>query len=48
MVCMGNGVENRFVVAHGKTNGWWELQGSMKQDELRDMGQLVSINKEAY
>jgi hypothetical protein len=25
MVCMGNGVENRSMVAHGKANGQWEL-----------------------
>ncbi len=25
VVCMGNGVENRYVVAHGKANGQWEL-----------------------
>jgi len=25
VVCMGNGVENKYVVAHGKTNGQWEL-----------------------
>ncbi len=29
VVCMGNGVEIRFVVAHDKTNGWWEGWGSM-------------------
>ncbi len=38
VVCMGNGVENRFVVVHGKSNGWWELRSSMKQDEIGDMG----------
>jgi hypothetical protein len=25
MVCMGNGVEDGYVVAHGKVNGQWEL-----------------------
>jgi hypothetical protein len=48
MICMGDGVENRFVVAHDKANGWWELCGSMKHDELRDMGCLVPMKKEAY
>jgi hypothetical protein len=31
MVCMGDGVEDRFLVAHDKANGWWELCGSMRQ-----------------
>jgi hypothetical protein len=26
-------VENRFVMAHDKTNGQWELQGSIKHNE---------------
>jgi hypothetical protein len=34
---MGNGVEYRFMVAHDKANGQWELQGLMKHDELGDM-----------
>ncbi len=45
---MGDGVGNKYVVAHGKTNGRWELQGLMKQDELGDMGPLVPMKKEAY
>jgi hypothetical protein len=24
MFCMQNGVETRCVMAHDKTNGWWE------------------------
>jgi hypothetical protein len=48
MVCMGNGVENRFVVAHNKANGRWDLRSSMRHDELSDMGHLVSMKKEAY
>jgi hypothetical protein len=34
MVCMGDGVEDRSVMAHGKANGRWELRGSIKYDEL--------------
>jgi hypothetical protein len=34
VVCMGSGMENRFMVAQGKVNGRWKLQGSMKQNEL--------------
>jgi hypothetical protein len=47
MVCMGNGMETRSVVAHDKVNGQWERQGSIKHDELRDMGHLVPMRKEA-
>jgi hypothetical protein len=36
MVCMRNGVKDRSMVANGKTNGWWELQNSIKHDELRN------------
>jgi hypothetical protein len=48
MVCMGNGVENRSMVAHDKANGWCELLGSIRHDELGDMGHLVPMRKEAY
>jgi len=43
MVCMGDEVEDRLMVAHDEMNGRWELQGSMKHDELRDMGRLMPI-----
>ncbi len=33
-------MEDRLVVAHGEVNGRWELQGSMRRDELGDMGHL--------
>jgi len=39
MVCVGDGVEIKFVVVHDEANGWWELQGLMRRDELGDMGQ---------
>ncbi len=39
---------NRFVVAHDKANGQWKLQGSIKHNELKDMGRLVPMMKEAY
>jgi hypothetical protein len=48
VVCMGNGVQDKFVMAHGKENGRWELRSLIKHDELRDMGHLVPMNKEAY
>ncbi len=48
MVWMGNGVEDRYVVAHGKENGRWELQNLIKHDELRDMGHLVPMRKKAH
>jgi hypothetical protein len=38
VVCMGDGVETRFVVAHDKTNGQWEWRSLMGHDELGDMG----------
>ncbi len=46
--CMGFGVETKFVVAHNKINRQWEGQGSMEHDELKDMGCLVPMKKEAY
>jgi len=46
VVCMGDEVETRFVVAHDQINGWWEGQGSMGHDELKDMGCLVPMRKD--
>jgi hypothetical protein len=46
MVCMGNGVETRSMVAHDKANGQWEGRGLMGYDELGDMGCLVPMKKE--
>ncbi len=43
VVCMGDKVEDRLVVAHDEVNGRWELQNSMKHDELGDMGHLVPM-----
>jgi hypothetical protein len=34
---MGDDVEDKLVVAHDETNGGWELQSSMKHDELKDI-----------
>jgi len=48
MVCMGDGVENKFVVVHGKANGWWELRGFIRQDEIGDMGHFVPMKKDVY
>jgi hypothetical protein len=38
VVCMEDGVKNRFVVAHDKANGQCELRGLIRHDELKDMG----------
>jgi hypothetical protein len=48
MVCMGDGVEIKSMMAHAKTNGQWERRKSMGHYELRDMGCLVTMRKEAY
>jgi hypothetical protein len=45
VVCMGDGVETRFVMAHDKANGKWEWQRSMGHDELGDMG-MFSAHEE--
>ncbi len=47
VVCMGDWVEIRFVVAHDKRNEWWKGRGLMGHDELGDMGRLVPTRKEA-
>ncbi len=47
MVCMGDGVEIKSMVAHDKANGQWEERGLMGHDELKDMGRLVPMRKEA-
>ncbi len=46
--CIGKGVENGYVVVCEKENGRCELQGSMKHNELRDMGCFVPMRKEVY
>jgi hypothetical protein len=38
VVCMGDEVEDRLMVAHDEVNGQWELRNSMRCDELGDMG----------
>jgi hypothetical protein len=35
VICMGDEVEDRYVMARDKTNGRWELQDSMKCDQLK-------------
>ncbi len=40
---MGHEVEDRSMVAHDEVNGRCELQGSMKGDELGDMGCLIPM-----
>jgi hypothetical protein len=42
---MEDRVKNRFVVAHDKTNGQWELRSLIKHDELKDMEHLVPHEK---
>jgi hypothetical protein len=41
------GVETRSLVTHDRTNGQWEGRGSTGHDELKDMGCLVPMKKEA-
>ncbi len=41
-------VENEVVVVCERTNGQCELQGSMKHDELKDMGCFVPMRKKVY
>ncbi len=36
-------MEDRSMVPHDETNGQWELRGSMKRNELGDMGRLVPM-----
>jgi hypothetical protein len=36
-------MEDRSLVLHDEANGQWELQGSMRRDELGDMGRLVPM-----
>jgi hypothetical protein len=43
MFCMGDEVEDRSMMAHDEANGWWELRGLMKRDELGDRGHLVPM-----
>jgi len=43
VVCMGDEVEDRSMVAHDEVNGWWKLQGSITCDELGDVGHLVPM-----
>jgi hypothetical protein len=47
VVCIGDEVEIRFVIAHDKANGQWEGWNLMKHDELGDMGCLLPMKKEA-
>ncbi len=48
MVCIGEGVGNGVVVVYEKANKRCELWGSMKHDELGDMGCFVPMRKEVY
>jgi hypothetical protein len=48
MICIGDGVENMFRVVHEKTNEPWKSWGSMKHDELRDVGYLMPMRKKVY
>jgi hypothetical protein len=36
-------VEDRLVGVHDEVNGRWEPQGSMRRDELGDMGRLMPM-----
>jgi hypothetical protein len=41
-------VKNGVVVVYEMANGQSELQGSIKHDELWDMGRFVPMKKEEY
>jgi hypothetical protein len=43
VICVGDEVEDRSMVAHDKANGRLELQGLIRHDKLRDMKHLVPI-----
>jgi hypothetical protein len=45
VVCIGNGVDNEFVMVSERANGRCELWDLMKHDELGDMGCFVFIIK---
>jgi hypothetical protein len=45
VVCMGGGVEKKFMVVCETTNGRW---GLIRHDELGDMGHLVPMRKMVY
>jgi hypothetical protein len=40
---MGHEVEDKSMVADDEVNGRWGSRGSMKQDELGDMGRLIPM-----
>jgi len=48
VVCIRKGVENEVVVVCERTNGQCELRGSMRHDELGDMGHYMPMRKEVY
>ncbi len=41
-------MEDGSMVAHDEVNGQWELRGSMKCDELGDMGHLVPMRLKVH
>jgi hypothetical protein len=43
VVCVGDEVDDKFVVVHDKSNGQWELRSLNMHDELKDMGCLVPM-----
>jgi hypothetical protein len=48
MVYIKNGVDNKFMVTHEKANERCQLRGSMKDDELGDIGHFVPMRKKVY
>ncbi len=48
VVYIGKGVENGAMVVCERRNGRCDLQGSMKHDELGDMGHFVPMRIKVY
>ncbi len=48
VVYIRGGGEKRSMVMHENANGRWELQGSMKHDELDGMERLVPMRIGVY
>jgi hypothetical protein len=45
VVCIGKVVENGVVIVCERTNGRYELRGSMRHGKLKNMGCFVPMRK---
>ncbi len=48
VVCIRKGVGNGAMVVYERANKRCELRGSIRHDELWDMGRFVPMKKEVY